>query len=598
MTQYRYLPANGAELWLLTPGMPDLLLTGETSNLDGTFTIMAQDSEASWDSPQPVDVAVQRWMADGAVASTQGYENRTPTFKVIVSGYTSAGLAAGEKALARRGGAPCLLKWVPPEGAPDAPASIFEVWTWHLEHAYDGGGELRLARTYTITATAKPWARSKDLTVVVASPTVTAPTVTSIDNCSSIANGWTGYPTAITASGGAVRVSRAESLLPTDGGVKYTNRQMTRTWAVTGMGALPYLVLDITVTGGTVIGGYAVKVDSSPFLTEVAVIGTQHYYALPTGTTGWSVLNINAFSIAYYQSTTVAMVLADVSATNAIGGIGSNMQLMRSVKVGGSVPTAGSVKIASPDTTPLGTVLLYTGKDTGSGYTPTQRRNRTTGNTVTVDAAAVSGNHEALVTTGTPAGTITFVTPAAQYSEGTYAVVGRFFATSTTTLTATVTAAIGSPAEASCVGTATWGTANTWVWATLGHLQLPTRVVPPESTANLTITLAGTGAGTITFDELYLLDITHGAVSIVNTAQTRLWLDAPDANPVLNRPAVIHDITDDRSTSVGVPPASITALGSHEFDPDKSVVLAVTDGVGNALVSVSAYRRWHTHPGT
>jgi hypothetical protein len=97
------LPNNECELVLATPGFSDLTLTGDTTDDDGnTFSIEALDEEATWDNPVPVDVAVQRWMTDGAVASTQNHENRQPFFKVVVSSDTSAGLAAGEAALARR----------------------------------------------------------------------------------------------------------------------------------------------------------------------------------------------------------------------------------------------------------------------------------------------------------------------------------------------------------------------------------------------------------------------------------------------------------------------------------------------------------------
>ena len=77
----------------------------------------------------------------------------------------------------------------------------------------------------------------------------------------------------------------------------------------------------------------------------------------------------------------------------------------------------------------------------------------------------------------------------------------------------------------------------------------------------------------------------------------RLWLDAPDADPLRNRPAVLHDSSDDRSGAVGVIWSSIMALGEHDLDPGGSLVFTVTDGALNAIVTASFYRRGHTHAG-
>jgi hypothetical protein len=170
-----YLTANASELVLTTPGFDDLLLLGTTVDDDGNaFHIEAQAAEATWDNPVPIDVSVQRWLTDGAVASTQGHDNRSPYFKVIVSAATSLELAAGERALAaraeriQRGEQIALLTWISAEGRAVAPAAVFEVWTWHLEHEFDADRENRVARMYGVRCTAKPWVRSLDLTQVTA----------------------------------------------------------------------------------------------------------------------------------------------------------------------------------------------------------------------------------------------------------------------------------------------------------------------------------------------------------------------------------------------------------------------------------------------
>lgn len=592
-----WIPINLSEMVLTTPGFDDLLLTGVTVDDDGNeFRIEALDADATWDNPQPIDTTVQRWLTDGAVASTQGHDNRAPYFKVLVSAGTSVELAAGEAALARRaeriqrGEQIALLTWVTPEGRAVAPAAVFEVWTWHLEHAFDGFSERRLERMYGVRATAKPWVRSEVLTEVdaVGTPGVT-PTVLSIDTCTST-TGWVGTPNTPTIVSGAVREKSDVFFAP--GSDEIT---LTRNPTVTGLAGLTYLVIDMTPSGGTAVFEH-VYINSSTALTKVAQVGTTSYWLLPPGTTSFANLFIDvARNLVGGQ--TASVKVADISATDTIGGVGSNKQLTRSLDVGGSVPTSGSIEVASPDATPLGTVLVYTGPGGGSGYSPPMRQYHSSGNTVTPDAAGVSGNHEALVTASAPAGTITFTVPAAQYAEGTYAVLGRFFATSTTTLTATVAAAISGYAADAVSGKVTWPVANTWRWGVIGALTLPPQPIPPESTVNLVVTLDGAGAGTITVDELYLLDVTHGAVSLVDCgAATRLWLNAPDADPIRNRPTIYLGTLDDRTDAVHARYDQVLALGEHDLVPEGALLLSVTDGVDSALASASFFQRWHTQP--
>ena len=587
-----YLDDNDSELWLIAPGFDDLLLTGWTTDVDGrTFELMAMADDASWGSPQPVDVAVQRWMTDGAVASTQGQDNRTIAFTVRARANTSAELAVAEAALALRANAPCSLKWTPPAGLAAAP-TVFEVWTWHLTHGLDFDDEMTLTRMYAVEATAKPEVRSADLTEVAAVTTGgDTPTTTEIDACTSL-TGWTSSVGTPTVSGGtAIQWSGIFF-----GGLGPTTVSLTRTGSVTGLGSTPYLMVDVTLSGG--FGhSIAVQIDGTT-LAKASQIGSVSFYAIPTGVTSFSTLRVTGTATSSSDGASLTLRVADVSATDTIGGIGSHKQLARTLSVGGSVPTSGSIQVASPDDNGLGVVMVYTYKDPGTGYSPPMRQYRVGGASLTPATDAVSGQRETLVSGGTPATPITYHLPANNLPEGSYVVLGRFYATGTNTLVPTVKAGIGATALSAgdaAVGKVTWTTANTYQWGVVGVLALPNPPVPASSTLTLSVTLAATGTGTCYVDELYLLDVTHGAISLVDCGTaTRLWLDAPDADPVRNRPAFYVGSQDDRSDAAGVLGTSVLARGDHDLDPLGAAMLTVCE-VDDAAVSASFYQRWHTH---
>lgn len=589
-----FVTENLSELWIISAGFDDLLVNGDTTDGDGnTYTIDAIDDGASWDNPVPVDVAVQRWMTDGAVAATQGHENRTPTFQVRITADTSSALAAAEAALVKRSAQPCLLKWVPPEGAPDAPASIFEVWTWHLSHAFSGTDERHLQRYYTLTFTAKPWVRSESLTTAVAPIPPGVPTTVSIDPCTST-TGWsaagTGPLSVVLVGGTSVRTGPIGF---TYGGVHQIS--MTRTGSVTGLSATPYLILDAVITGGG-SQTLAVSVDFTS-LTKAAQIGTLSYWRLPAGMTSFSTMSVFATAVVV-GSGTITLTISDVSRTDTIGGVGSAKQVSRHLEVGGSVQTSGSIHLASPTSTALGTCLVYTSPDDGSGFSPPLRGYRTSGNTVTLDGTCVSGNREAFVNSGATAGTIFYDIPASVLPEATYVLVGRFIFGSAATMVVSATSNVGA------TGFLTTGNVVAPAagprWGVIGTMQAPCVSLPAETALTVSIHVAASAdTGTHTVDELYLLDVTHGSFTLVTgVTGTHLWLDAPDADTTRNRPAIYSGTQLDRSDAATPNYATVLSVGDHDLDPRGSTLLTVTDVVDSALADASFYRRWHTHAGS
>jgi hypothetical protein len=598
-----YLTSNNAELWLRVPGYSDLLLTGHTADAAGfRYDIKAQDADNDFGSPEAIDTAVQRWMADGAVAATQGYGNRTITLNVVLRADTSVDLAAAEAALARRSGQAGTLKWVSAEGAPDAPATVFEVWTWHFEHVYNGGRELGLSRGYTLTFTAKPAVRSDTLTAITAFTIPNTVTTTLIDACTAT-TAWTGNPNTPTVVSGAVVESRSVTtgLLPPVGGNNYYFLKLTRTAAVTISPSTPFIQVDATATGGSTLGISSITVDGT-FLVNNGSSGTKSWWSLPSGGGGtFTTMVITSIHlVSPLTTTTLTLSVADISQTNTLGGVGSTMQLFRTFPVGGSVKTSGSIQLSSMDgISALGVCAIYTCPNDGSGYVPAMRRYRTTGTTVTADTTAVSGAREILVSSGTGQGTITFSVPTAVIREANYAVVGRFKTSAgSTSINATVRVATGATATGtSFTVPVVFPAASTYVWAPLGIVTLPDLPLPPESTQpTLVYVSASGGTGIQYLDELYLFDITTGAFSLLDSGGApRLWLDAPDVNPVTNRPGAFTGTVADRSDAIGIPGTSIYSLMAHELAPEGSVIFTVTDLIGGSNVSGSFFERGHTY---
>lgn len=576
-----------------------LTVTGQTTDAAGNiFVIDAQDADTTFGAPQPIDVAVQRWMTDGAVASTQGHENREIYFKVKVSAATSVALAAGEGALAKLAGEPTLLSWIPPEGSPVAPTTVFEVWTWHLEPEYDGNREISLSRIYGVRMTAKPWARSLNLTTSNAPISPGSATILSIDTCASLtpvtpfAATWTGTPQPATTSGGAVRETNT-------GGAGH--RALIRTGSVTGLAALPYLTLDMTFTG-PILSSSTVVTIGGVVLSKVAQFGTVSYYAFPAGTSSFTTLKVDV-TYDVTHGGTFALSIADINATDtlgAIGSIGSRKMLTRHLDVGGSVKTSGSIQLASPSATVLGSCLVYTSPDDGSGYSPPMRIFRTSGNTVTADTTCISGNREAFVNAGVSAGAILYSVPVQVLPEGEYVIVARYIFGAAATITHTVSSGGGGSAV-NVVGKVSAPGAGRW-WGVVGSLSLPSNSQPAEGATNVSFLTFGTAnTGTHTLDELLLVNVTRGSLSLVANAAsptyTRIWFDAPDNDPSRNRPAIYVGTQADRTDALTPDPLLIYSVGDHDLDPAGASLFTVTEGVNDAAANATFYHRWHTHAG-
>jgi len=598
-----YLERNLAELYL-----DDLNLLGETTTTDGyIFRMEAQGDAASWGNPVPIVTSVQRWKTDGSVSGFTGWGNRNPSFKVFIAADTAEDLAAAERALVKAARSAKTLKWTPPAGDPDAATSVFDVQTCQVDLLFSPDDEMRLKRLWQVTIEAWPWVRSDDLTTFDALTTSNTPSLLEVDPCTS-ATGWTGSPYAASQSAGAVRITRTVPLPSSK--AQTIILQLSRAGSVSGLASTPYIALDVATTG--VAGAtYTVTADGQP-LIAAATFGTVTYWRVPASMSSFSTLLISGtFVVPAGTTPTVQLAVADVSKTDTPAPpTSTRRQLMRRVWVGGSVPTAGSLKVSSPSSTPLGNVILHSRVDDGSGLVPNMRQYWVSGGGTSTDTTAVSGQRELIVNAGVAGGVTVWNIPGGLLQEASYAVVARLSCSNTTTTMVPLfgAAALNGAAVSYIDGNSAvkFTAASVWGMFPLGVVTLPPAMMPGESQVGVRLQMLAAsivGTGSIYLDEIWLLDQTHGQVTIVNCGTTagtatRLWVDAPDADPTRNRPAVYLGTQDDRSDAVAVPMASILSLGQHLIDPDGMSLFSVTDNVADARVSGSAYRRGHSHPGT
>jgi hypothetical protein len=362
-------------------------------------------------------------------------------------------------------------------------------------------------------------------------------------------------------------------------------------------------MLNLTLSGGS-SRQYSVLIDEK-LLDLSAKIGSVSYYQIPAGVTSFSKLQVVAsYTVSPGTHPTLQLLVNDVSKSTAIGGTGTTKQLARSLSVGGSVPTSGSIAISSPSSIALGNTLVYTTPDTGSGFIPALRTYRVSGGTLTPDATCVSGFRESFISTGASAGQPTYTIPAGLLTEGSYVVMARILFTGDTTATLRAHASIGSYERQTTIGTVNVPFAGP-VFVVIGVVHLPIQGVPPESQLPMVLEVTGTSddGGTHDLDDVYLFDLTHGSLTWVADGVpsfSQLWIDSPDVDPLKNRPAIYIGNQSDRSDAAS-PPApglltpDIHSFGDHDLDPGGISLFTITDKVSNATVTASFYKRWGTY---
>lgn len=570
-----------------------------------SFKIETIAEGMSFGSADPQDVVTKTLLQDGSSVATDRWDNREIVFGVLISGPDLIAVGAGEKALyaelARRN----TLTWTPPDGW--GPPTVYDVLTSWADFDFDDWGEMEpgtIGRRFAIRLTCLPWGRDVEKTVVsaIANGETPPPVVEStVDACSST-TGWSTPPSnTLSIVSGRLRATTSNVYAVT----------LTRTGSV-DFSTTPWLAVDylpadaathssaqVYATFGSAPPVPSTAIGPSPTTGYKRAWFAFPFDAIPSGVTSSVTFDLNVGGLPTFIPRTVTLAL--LLRTNQSPFTGTGRQQFRSLVVGGSARTQGSLQIAH-DTAALGDVLVFTNEDDGSGYQPACRQYRAAGGAVTPDTSTASGSLSPL-DGGTPE---TYDVPARAVPSGTYAILARVkMRTGSATPLLTVTAATrGGGIDSTVRSTARFSPlTTTWTIVEIGRLTLPPTAVPSGSSS--VVRLKASASAAVDIDELWIFNVDVGALSWVRAgtgapatfgASNRLWLDTATLDRP--RPSVWLGTQADRSDArhaLGFP--EIESSGTHIFPPGPVNLFTVTTGAENAAASLDYYRSWTNNAG-
>lgn len=581
----------------------DLDLVGADGGYD-SYTFHTVGDDVDFGEPQPIDVTLASLMADGAPTETTRYENREVSFRVEIVAPDALALAAGEAALLAQVGVRTTLTWTPPDGY--GPPTVFRVETSRAKFLFNDLDEVRstLKRTFQLTLTCLPFARSVDPITVGAE--FVADAVTIEDDCESD-TGWSAaagvaaqnpvgiaVDSSVFATGtGSVRFTPAGIVSPVLGDASATVQVVKTGLSIDATGGgyfvvrvkgewslnLQGWVMDafLTTSGG---GREAV----SPLVGQADEAGfTRLSFVVPDAST------IMAFETTVFQRTYSLTPLSAPQVWFDSIGLAENSsapQNVMSFDVLGSMRCEGSFQVSAA--AGLGDVLLYTVPDVGDGFRPDLRRWQTAGSTPS-DANAINGTYMSPGTGVTPV----LTAPAGMFRQGSYAVLARVRRSAAGSCTLTVSAQTKSgatsigPVESVTSPTITLADGDYRV-VRLGVIELPPLVTDPASDATVEFTITQTGTDYY-IDELLVFPLEDHALTWVEcgsgapsaTVASRFWIDEPSpSNP---RGARLVGTDENRLDARYVLPES---AGRHVLKPGRMLAYLLTSAAGGADLQV------------
>jgi hypothetical protein len=551
-------------------------------SVDGyTLSVMGEDT--NYGNPQPVTTTVYSMLRDGSIVTRDRDDNRQPVLLVEVAAGLNDGnaLALGERALMAVCRRPAELKWTPPQAG--ATPVVFDVVDSNIDFLFDEMDELQLRRTYRITMSALPHGRGEDEVVVEAlTPPPVSPTTVTVDTCDS-ATGWTASGT-LSQTGGYVQSGFAGGLAP------------PATTTLTRAGTVDFTPTDYCIVewDGTSAGTHgspsSFTMDNGTKVSDQNLGGgwIKSYFRFAADQPS---LTFQA-SWGPAPSSPGALRIRDVKRSDTGPIVGTGRQSFRSLNIGGTVTTQGSIDIVSADGTGwLLDTIVYTSHG-NNGAQPHLSPWLTLPVSRTSDTATITGGwHATNVTTR-------WVIPKTALPDGEYLLVARLNDSSggTRAITYTAVSRMGGVAIPGDSQSATvqvpLPTAGAWNHVVLGTLDLP--FTPLGDDGDIQIELVG--VATTVLDEAWLFD-TAGRLTIVDDVNhPRLSIRAPSLEHETG--GLWMGVSSDQSDWYGaIRNAIAVPAGGHDLEPGANNLFVVSTGpVINHVVTSKHYERVHTHP--
>jgi hypothetical protein len=506
---------------------------------------------------------------------------------------SGAALDEAERVLHSVVGKPAELVWKSPSN-PAVP-SVFDVVQSRLDHVMDDLGERSVERHYTLALNALPGARPEDKVITTAAPS--GGTTTSIDTCD-LATGWSStYDPTVVSTGGYVTAtsSKAGSL------TGWSLANLIRTGSV-AFATTPYLTIELWHNGNNVTLSAASSAGSAPMVALTALSGG--WLRATFDATGHGTVSSVKFTATDDTGTVFELRIRDVLRSTGIdpGGLyGSARQQARTLDVGGSLRSVGSLSI-SHATSALGSVLVFTHPVVGAGgYTPPLRRWRFSSDAITIDATQTSGAWNSITNA------IDYRIPVDNMPSGKVALWARLWSNTAGTfrIVWAADAWMGGVQVGETQSThtnVTWATAETWIIAPLTIFSLPTARIGSAGFNRISLLRDPAHSASVLVDEAWLFALDKGrlthvecgtAAPAVGGASNRLWIDAPSLDDPIGGMQIGTAV--DRTDAYAPAGAKVLSEMSHTFDPGGTMVFTVTSNALSADVALEHYPRFHTH---
>lgn len=581
------------------------VLLGDLELLDGgedAFGVAALGSDSGYDlgNADPIEVALQTLLQEGAVVVTQGHNNREVVIPVLVKAGDPVALAEAEQRLflqlERRN--TLTMRY-----AEYDLATVFEVVTSSLAQVTDDFAEVKRGeRRYNIRLVCEPASRSESLVEVEISAggeppsSETAVVISEADNLT----GWsTTAPHTLVDGDGYVAVDNGggqSNRLP----ISYTPASPF-SLSATPYIYVEYLAIDMPVTKFP-LAMFVNGVFSTfyPVMSVAAGAYIRSYYQPQEVSTVSTLEFVYSGYIVNQGNTNGELRINRIVRTNMTPVLGSTRQVTAAFPVLGSAPAQGSIRVRHPLSS-LGTALVYTRSATDTYYNPPQRGNLIAPlpTSQATDANMWSGK------ISDPRDMHTFGIDAASLPEGTYDIWIRARSTGAEPVTYAWSATHVPPNAPSPVGPTESGShqhaaTGGWDVVCIGQVRLPTvQTRSGGGQVRLTFQQTSSGSSSYTFDELWLFEKQRGALTVVRVGNMRrLWLDPATLDRP--RPSIYTLDRTNGSISTGdtadatYPAGLVDAFGVHEFEPGL-VFTFVASNVTGPAVGVSYYPRHHTH---